>query len=93
MKVHLGGSDVFRPGADAWGAEVRTLCVAQGPEPILPLDGNETTAIGIFQANQKTEQGGTRRLGLSLAVLIYRLAGYAMLNLLDDAAMLAMFFI
>ena len=31
-------------------------------------------------------------LSLSLTLLIYRLAGYAMLNLLDDAAMLAMIF-
>jgi len=51
MKLYLAGPDVFRPDALAWAEESRILCAAHGHVALIPLDGVETTAIGIYQAN------------------------------------------
>ena len=51
MKLYLAGPDVFRPDAMAWAAEGRQLCAALGYTALIPLDGIETTAPGIYQAN------------------------------------------
>ena len=51
MKLYLAGSDVFRPDALAWAAEARQICAAAGHAALVPLDGVETTAPGIYQAN------------------------------------------
>ncbi len=51
MKIYLAGPDVFRPDALAWGDEARRLCASHGHQALLPLDGVETTAAGIYQAN------------------------------------------
>ncbi|MFZ2268100.1 MAG: nucleoside 2-deoxyribosyltransferase [Azonexus sp.] len=51
MKIYLAGPDVFRPDALAWAAEARRLCAAAGHGALVPLDGVETTAAGIYHAN------------------------------------------
>ena len=51
MKLYLAGPDVFRPDALAWADEARQLCAAAGHTALVPLDGVETTAPGIFRAN------------------------------------------
>jgi nucleoside 2-deoxyribosyltransferase len=51
MKLYLAGPDVFRPNAIAWAAEARRLCQAAGHRALVPLDGVETTAPGIYRAN------------------------------------------
>ena len=53
MKVYLAGPDVFRLDAEDWAIEARALCVARGLIPLLPLDGTEITASGIYLANRK----------------------------------------
>lgn len=51
MKIYLAGPDVFRPDALAWAENGRHLCAAQGHQALIPLDGVETTAAGIYHAN------------------------------------------
>jgi len=51
MKLYLAGPDVFRPDAIAWADQARALCAAAGHQALIPLDGVETTAAGIYQAN------------------------------------------
>ena len=51
MKLYLAGPDVFRPDALAWAEAGRQLCASLGHTALIPLDGVETTAPGIYQAN------------------------------------------
>ena len=51
MLLYLAGPDVFRPDALAWAEEGRRLCAAFGHTALIPLDGVETTAPGIYHAN------------------------------------------
>lgn len=51
MQIYLAGPDVFRPDALCWAEEGRRLCAALGYTALIPLDGVETTAVGIYQAN------------------------------------------
>jgi nucleoside 2-deoxyribosyltransferase len=51
MKIYLAGPDVFRPDASAWAEEARRQCAAAGHLALIPLDGVETTAPGIYHAN------------------------------------------
>ncbi|HXE39667.1 MAG TPA: nucleoside 2-deoxyribosyltransferase [Azonexus sp.] len=51
MKLYLAGPDVFRPDAMAWAEAARQLCQAAGHVALIPLDGVETTAPGIYHAN------------------------------------------
>ncbi len=51
MKIYLAGPDVFRPDALAWAERARAACAAAGHQALVPLDGVETTATGIFDAN------------------------------------------
>lgn len=51
MKLYLAGPDVFRPDALQWADEARAACCLAGHEPLIPLDGVETTASGIYHAN------------------------------------------
>lgn len=51
MKIYLAGPDVFRADALAWATEARRLCAAAGHLALIPLDGVETTAPGIYHAN------------------------------------------
>ncbi len=51
MKLYIAGPDVFRPDALHWADDARTLCRQAGHEALIPLDGVETTASGIFHAN------------------------------------------
>lgn len=51
MKLYLAGPDVFRPDALHWAEEARQACRRAGHEALIPLDGIETTAAGIYHAN------------------------------------------
>lgn len=51
MKLYLAGPDVFRPDAAQWAEHARRLCRQAGHEALIPLDGVETTAAGIYHAN------------------------------------------
>ena len=51
MKLYIAGPDVFRPDAAQWAADARALCRRAGHEALIPLDGVETTAAGIYHAN------------------------------------------
>jgi nucleoside 2-deoxyribosyltransferase len=51
MKLYIAGPDVFRADSALWADEVRTLYRQAGHEALIPLDGVETTAAGIFSAN------------------------------------------
>lgn len=51
MKLYLAGPDVFRQDAVAWAEAARQLCSAAGHNALIPLDGVETTATGIYHAN------------------------------------------
>lgn len=79
-------------------------CVAVGYVPY-PVDFRGGLVCGASRAGAgammsggeaaqdgELEMGGRPWPGLALQALVYRLAAYAMLNLLDDAAMLALMF-
>lgn len=51
MKLYIAGPDVFRPDAAQWAEDARALCRQAGHEALIPLDGVETTAAGIYHAN------------------------------------------
>lgn len=51
MKLYIAGPDVFRPDASAWAEGVRALCRDAGHEALIPLDGDETGAEGIYRNN------------------------------------------
>ena len=51
MRVYLAGPDIFRPDALAWAAAARQQLAAYGLQALIPLDGDETTAGGIYRAN------------------------------------------
>jgi nucleoside 2-deoxyribosyltransferase len=51
MRLYIAGPDVFRPDAPQWAEAVRALCRDAGHEALIPLDGGETTAAGIYRNN------------------------------------------
>lgn len=51
MKLYLAGPDVFRQDASIWATAARRLIAAAGHQALIPLDGVETTAPGIYDAN------------------------------------------
>ena len=51
MMLYIAGPDVFRADASAWAEGVRVLCREAGHEALIPLDGAETTATGIYRNN------------------------------------------
>ncbi len=51
MKLYIAGPDVFRADAPSWAAGVRALCREAGHEALIPLDGAETGAEGIYRNN------------------------------------------
>ena len=51
MKIYLAGPDVFRQDAADWAEVARRQCTAAGHRALVPLDGVETTAPGIYAAN------------------------------------------
>lgn len=51
MKIYIAGPDVFRPDVLAWADEVRAACAAAGHQALVPLDGDATSAAGIFDSN------------------------------------------
>ena len=53
MKLYIAGPDVFRPDAPAWAEAIRALCRRAGHQALIPLDGVETTAQGIYRNNLK----------------------------------------
>ena len=51
MRLYIAGPDVFRPDALQWAENVRALCRREGHQALIPLDGRETTALGIYRNN------------------------------------------
>lgn len=51
MRVYLAGPDIFRPELEAWSAAVRARLAAHGHQALIPIDGTDVTANGIYQAN------------------------------------------
>ena len=51
MKLYIAGPDVFRPDALQWADQVRALCGVAGHQALIPLDGGQTTAVGIYRNN------------------------------------------
>jgi nucleoside 2-deoxyribosyltransferase len=51
MRVYIAGPDVFHPDAAHWANSVRTLLARHGHQALIPLDGEEVTATGIYHAN------------------------------------------
>ena len=51
MKLYIAGPDVFRPDALQWAESIRALCRREGHQALIPLDGRQTTAVGIYRNN------------------------------------------
>lgn len=51
MRVYLAGPDIFRPDADTWAAAARELLAAHGLQALIPIDGDQVSADGIYRAN------------------------------------------
>ena len=51
MRIYIAGPDVFRPDAAHWAESVRTLLARHGHQALIPLDGEEITATGIYHSN------------------------------------------
>lgn len=51
MRVYIAGPDVFRPDVSTWAEHVRGQLAALGHQALIPIDGNEHTAAGIYRAN------------------------------------------
>lgn len=51
MRVYIAGHDIFRADAAIWAESVRDLLARHGHQALIPLDGDEVTAAGIYQAN------------------------------------------
>ena len=51
MRVYVAGHDIFRADAAIWAESVRDLLARLGHQALIPLDGDEVTANGIYQAN------------------------------------------
>lgn len=51
MRVYIAGHDIFRTDASIWAESVRDLLARHGHQALIPLDSDEVTARGIYQAN------------------------------------------
>ena len=51
LRVYLAGPDIFRPDADAWAAAARELLAAHDLQALIPIDGDQVSASGIYHAN------------------------------------------
>lgn len=51
MKIYIAGPDVFRADVVAWAGATRVLCAQRGHLALIPLDGEASTADGIFASN------------------------------------------
>ena len=51
MRVYIAGHDIFRADAAIWAESVRELLARHGHQALIPLDGDEVTASGIYHAN------------------------------------------
>ncbi|WP_301102373.1 nucleoside 2-deoxyribosyltransferase [Propionivibrio sp.] len=51
MRVYIAGPDIFRPDASIWAETVRALLARHGQQALIPIDGDELTASGIYHAN------------------------------------------
>ena len=51
MKLYFAGPDVFRADVQAWSVQVHALCRAAGHQALVPADGTETAAAGIYRNN------------------------------------------
>lgn len=66
MKTYLAGPDAFRQDAAVRADEARRLCALAGHQALIPLDGGETTASGIYCANIKLIHSAKRSLATLL---------------------------
>jgi len=51
MRIYIAGHDIFRADAAIWAESVRDLLDRHGHQALIPLDGDEVTAHGIYHAN------------------------------------------
>jgi nucleoside 2-deoxyribosyltransferase len=51
MRVYIAGPEIFRPDAPNWAASVRTLLARHGHQALIPLDGEDVSAAGIYHNN------------------------------------------
>ena len=51
LRVYLAGPDIFRPDADGWAVAARQLLAAHGLQALIPIDGDQVSANGIYHAN------------------------------------------
>ena len=51
MRIYLAGPDLFRPDVAAWAASVRERLAGHGHQALIPVDGTEVTASGIYRSN------------------------------------------
>ena len=51
LRVYLAGPDIFRPDADGWAAAARELLAAHELQALIPIDGDQVSANGIYHAN------------------------------------------
>ena len=51
MRIYLAGPDLFRPDVAAWAAGVRGRLAGCGHQALIPVDGAEVTASGIYRSN------------------------------------------
>ena len=51
LRVYLAGPDIFRADAAHWAAAARQLLAAHGQQALIPIDGDQVTATGIYRAN------------------------------------------
>lgn len=51
LRVYLAGPDIFRPDATHWATAARRLVAAAGHQALIPIDGDQPTASGIYHAN------------------------------------------
>lgn len=51
MRIYLAGPDVFRPDVIDWAAQVRRRLAEHGHQALIPIDGEATSAHGIYHAN------------------------------------------
>ena len=51
LRVYLAGPDIFRPDAVDWAVAARELLAAHELQALIPIDGDQVSANGIYHAN------------------------------------------
>ena len=68
LSVYLAGPAVFRGDAGAHGASLKRLCIANGLEPLWPLD-NEPTSSGATELAREIRQMNCAMIDRAAAVI------------------------